>query len=102
MSTMVYKLVDGSEVIAGSGLSELREVIGDYSKVTLTKPRVLQVSQDPRTGQIAAGLMPWLLSDPDASVDINHSHIMTCVPAPSDLERNYLQQTSGLDLTSKL
>lgn len=90
------KLITGEEIVAKKD-PEL--VQGGHM---FQKLRSFHAVQDPQTGQVRAGLMPWLMSDPDAEVMIANQHIIAMVPASSEMEKAYLQQTSGLDLSSKM
>ena len=89
----VLKLVTGEELI---GRVECQTDID----ITISSPRVMRMYQTEQG--ISAGLVPWLMTAPDAQVDIKSSHIMTSVDCPKDVEDSYLQQTSKLDLTSKI
>ena len=83
------KLISGEELVA-------REV-GDGK---FDRPRVFQVTQTERG--MGAALVPYFISDPDAVIEINVSCVVSTIDAPAQLEKAYLQQTSSLDLTTKI
>lgn len=87
----VYK-IGQDEIIA-----KFVELKGDY--VVISKPRVLQIMMQ-QNGQGGAALVPWFLTDPDAEMMVAISHIIASIPATSDIEKMYIQQTTGLELAS--
>lgn len=89
---VVLKLITGEEVIAKEVMHELG--------MMYHQPRVIQMVQT-RTG-VQAGLVPWILSAPDAEVEINHSQIIARAEPTGDVEDSYLQQTSKIDLTTRI
>ena len=86
---VILKLLSGEELLAK------KESEGFYDK-----PRMLHMVQT--QDGVRAGLVPWLLSNPDAEVKISQHAIVAELVCPSDLESSYLQQTSRLDLSTKL
>lgn len=88
MSIVVLKLINGDEVIA-------KLVDGKYAK-----PRVFQMI--PTERGMSGALMPYIMSCPEETVDIASFAIVTTVEASKQIEDAYLQQTSGIDLSSKL
>ncbi len=89
MTIKVLKLISGEEIIAR-----------EEGQGTQSRPRVLQMMQTERG--MGAGLVPFIVSAPDETVTINQMAIVTVVDAPMQIETAYLQQTSSIDLTSKL
>lgn len=85
----VLKLVTGEELVT-------REV----EPGMFEKPRVFQMMQTERG--YGAALMPYIMSNPDACIKIKDSAIIVEMEAPKQMEDAYLQQTSGLDLSTKL
>jgi hypothetical protein len=67
----------------------LKLLSGKYSKV-----RVFQMTQQ------GAGLAPWMLLAPDSELEINPDAIVASISAASDVEKQYLQATSGIQLMS--
>lgn len=94
MKIKVYKFIDGSEVIA----KELSESVNAF---TLAKLRVIQVMPH-ESGRMGVGLMPWLIAAPDSDVTISKTQVMADIEVSSEIEGLYLQQTSSLDLTSRM
>ena len=89
MSIVVLKLMNGDEVIAK------REIDGRFAK-----PRDFHMI--PTERGMNGALMPYIMSCPDETVEIKASAIMSEVEASKQMEDAYLQQTSGIDLVSKL
>jgi hypothetical protein len=90
----VIKMGNGDEVLG----TVLESISGELH---VSRPRVFQVMQGPR-GDIQAGLMPWFMSDPDCECVINQDHVVAIITAPKQLEDSYLQQTSSIDLSTKI
>lgn len=88
MSIVVLKLINGDEVIA------------DLVNGVYKKPRVFQMI--PTERGMSGALMPYIMSCPDETVKIADHAIVTTVDASKQIEDAYLQQTSGIDLSSKL
>ena len=89
----VFKLSTGEEMIAG--------VVSESSSETVvSSPRTMQMMQTPHG--ISAGLVPWMLTSPDAEVAVKTNHIVASIDCPADVEQSYRQQTSKLDLTSRI
>ena len=95
-SIEVIKLVSGEEIIA---TVEDPTITGGILKVS--KVMLLHIVQ---TGpqQYGIQLFPYLRGAPDESFTIYHHAIITQVPAPDDLARSYLSQTSGIEVVSSL
>ena len=95
-----------SETIKVLKLKSTEEVVGRYELVTgfkdqahkLTKARQI-VMQPMGQGQIGIAMLPWLASNQDGEVVIRDNHL-ACEPmdAPEQLEKEYLQQTTGIAL----
>jgi hypothetical protein len=93
MDIKVIKLVSGEELIA----SVNENLSGQISYV---KPRVF-VMQHNQSGQVQAALVPYIMSAPDETIEINASAIVSIVSSVSkQLEDAYLQHTSSIDLTA--
>lgn len=85
MQVMILKMHSGEELIA------------NLSGNTYSKIRVFHVAED-MNGNARAGLMPWILSAPDASLEINENHISAQFEAPAEIERAYLEATTSIAL----
>jgi hypothetical protein len=102
-----FKLVTGEEVIAEVQdtftqklLQEIVRDVRDNVVYTLRRPHVLQVQQF-APGKFGMAMVPYTLSNPDLeTVTIPASHVITSFPAADNVEKQYLQQTSGLALPS--
>jgi len=92
-----FKLASGEEIIA-------RHVREEPKHMVVSKPRVVIVQQTgPKTLGIV-GLVPWMITSPDGDIRVR---IDSIVGEPdTDLAKNiedaYLQETSGIDLSSKI
>jgi len=88
---VAIKLSNGDEIIAK--VAEINE-----SKIIVTKPLLMVLSQDPRTGQPGVQMAPfWMMgADPVANYPINRSHIIVVVKANQDAAKSYVSQTTGL------
>ena len=92
MKVVTLKLINGDEIIG-------REVDDDTTDNTIlmSKVFVLRLHQGP-DGQVGVGMMPWMISE-DGEITIHRRNILAgpFIP-PSDMERGYLSQSSGLQL----
>ena len=87
-----FKAINDQEVIA-------RLIDETDEHYTIEKARVLATQPGKNKGEITIGLVPWFMGDPDGTVDVSKAHIFARLTTPpKELERGYLQQTSGLDL----
>jgi FAD/FMN-containing dehydrogenase len=89
------KLSNGDELIAK---------IADQNPQTLfvTKPMLMILSQDPRTGQPGVQMAPFWIMGADSSVKfpIAQNHVVCMVKANADATKNYISQTSGIAIPS--
>lgn len=87
------KISNGDEIIAK--ISDI-----DTGTVTVTKPFLMVLSQDPRTGQPGVQMAPFFMlgGDQAGKFPINRSHIMCMVLANKDAKAGYTQQTTGLTI----
>lgn len=88
MGVMIIKMVSGEEIL-------VKEETGEN---VFSKPRVMQVMQD-QSGEMRAGLVPWIITAPDATVTISKMAIAAILDAPLDVEKSYLSSTSGIALS---
>lgn len=91
---LLMKLVSGEEVIG-------KEVEEKDNKIVLSDVRVIVAHPGPN-GQMAVGMIPWMVGAPESNIEIDKSRIMG-IPAgeiPKQLEDGYLQQTSGIAFAS--
>ena len=87
------KLSNGDEIVA-----KIVEI--DANTLIVSKPLLMVLTQDPRTGQPGIQMAPfWLMgSDPQSTYPINRSHTIVVVKANRDVVKNYLSQTTGLEI----
>lgn len=96
MNIKLFKLISSEEIIA--------KVVGsDTSSWTLEAPMIIQLSQV-APGQVGVMLMPWIVGNQKTNVTLKTSTmaISEPIPAAKELEDQYLQQTSGIQLTKGL
>lgn len=92
MNIMAVKIASGEEIVA--------EVIEQLDgSIQCRRPRVVQMMQTQQG--VGAGLVPYIMSAPDATIPINPDCIVAKVKVGSQIERAYTQEVSGLDLTTK-
>jgi hypothetical protein len=91
MDVMILKMTNGDEVVT-------EYVNEEENCVVVNRPRTLQMMQGPQGIQM--GLMPWIISAPESKCTISKESIACSMIAPDDISKAYLQQTSGIQLTS--
>lgn len=100
-----FKLITGEEVIAEVQDTKTQQLlqedardIRDAALYTLRRPHVLQVQQV-APGKFGMAIVPYTLSNPDLEeVVIPASRVITIFGVADSIEKQYLQQTSGLAL----
>ena len=93
MEVRIFKMPNGDEIIGSS--------TGDGSNWYITKPRLVTMSMD-QHGHPRLGLMPWVLLAPDEKFPVHTNNILTSVEANKEVTDLYLQQTTSLDLSTRL
>lgn len=93
MKISVLKLSSGEEVIA-------RETAYIDNTSKYSKPMVLQMMQTQQG--MGVTMVPYIMSAPDATIQINQDLIVCKVDASKQIEDAYLQQTSGIDLSGRM
>lgn len=89
-----FKAINDQEIIA-----RLIEETDEH--YTIEKARVLATQPGNQPGQLTVGLVPWFMGDPDGTVDVSKAHVFARLhSAPKELEKGYLAQTSGIDLSA--
>jgi hypothetical protein len=89
MKVIAVKFPQGDEIIGR--LAEETE-----TSITLESPRAIGI-QESQNG-VGLGFMPWLLSNPEATVVIDRSQIAAVFEPRADIEKAYIQQTSRIQL----
>jgi len=87
---VILKTLVGEEIIA----TRCMEGENVFEKV-----RVFRISSDGQGGT-KAGLVPFFVVAPDAVLPINQALILSEITCPPDVERAYLEATSGIMLTA--
>jgi hypothetical protein len=101
MAVKAFKLLSGEE-LAGEVTDE------DSETFTLDKARQLGLVQIPVPGmpepQVVPQFVPWLLGNPEGKDLPLRKSAVTSGPyeLPAPLEKLYLEQTSGLDLSTRI
>lgn len=104
MSVRSFKLVSGEEVVGEviankSGnqiLSESTTYAGGITSYTVKRPHVLQFQQI-GPGQVGLAFVPWALSNPSIDkIEIPASAVIVVFNPDPQVERQYLEQTSGI------
>lgn len=101
MAVRTFKLINGEE-ITGEVTDE------DNETFTLDKARQLGLVQLPIPGhpepQVVPQFVPWLLGNPEGKNLTIRKTSIAAGPSelPDALEKLYLEQTSGLDLSTRL
>jgi hypothetical protein len=49
-------------------------------------------------GQIGIGLMPWIMTSNDDVVEVSLNNVITILPVKKEIEKMFLEQTTGLTL----
>ena len=99
MSDVVaLKLVSGDEIVA-----ELKSARFEAEKVTvytLKRPHLLKF-QDMGRGQVGLAFIPYTLSNPTIeTIDLPGSAVMFTFSPSGQVEKQYLEQTSGIALAT--
>lgn len=102
-----FKLVTGEEVIAEVRDPKVQELLQETFRITrdevtytLRRPNVLQFQQM-APGKFGMAMVPYTLSNPDLeTVKIPASKVITVFDVADNVEKQYLQQNSGIALAS--
>lgn len=93
----IFRMNSGEEVVSEYKINDDVE----YPYV-LIKPQIL-VPVSESSGGVTIAIMPWLLSNPNGSINVKSGAIQGKVEdVPDRLEAQYLQRTSSIDLTSSM
>lgn len=92
----VFKLLSGEEIVA-------KVVKRDKEGLILEKVRTLSITPTGEQGKIGMNLIPFMLTCMDGEIVLPESSIL-CKPRKVDdnLERYYLEQTTGLSIASSV
>ncbi len=90
MKTISMKLVSGEELI-GRYVSETAILI------TITHARTMGLQQD-QQGRYGVGMMDYILANKDCEISIFKDKLITMYEPAAEVEKVYLEQTSGIQL----
>jgi hypothetical protein len=90
MNVIAMKMTNGDEL-----LGRLMGEYSDYYEVSHLQTAILQ--QD-REGRFGLAMMPYLVTNTDAAVQVRKVNIVCVFDPDTDIEKNYLQRTSGIAL----
>jgi hypothetical protein len=97
-NVMSFKMISGEEVVAE--LVSTKTITENSSPISYTvrRPHVLQF-QPVGPGQLGLAFVPWTLSNPAIErLEIPASAILLTFTPVDKVERQYLEQTSGISL----
>ena len=89
MKVIAIKFPQGDEVIG-------RLAAETDTTITIESPRAIGIQENEKG--VGLGFMPWLLSAPDATVEIDRNQVAALFEPRADIEKAYLQQTPRIQL----
>ena len=92
-----------SQKVVALKLSTGEEIIGrveNRTEQTITVDRPNIIGLVPSQGGIHIQLMPWFASNQTGSVEINAAHVVGETEPAGELEKGYLEKTSGISLVT--
>lgn len=95
---MSFKMVSGEEVVAELVSTVTLTPDGPPRSYTVRRPHILQF-QPVGPGQLGLAFVPWTLSNPAIErLEIPASAVLLTFEPADKVERQYLEQTSGISL----
>lgn len=91
----VFKLINGDEIV-GNVKEKMEGINTVYS---VSKPRQMVIVQNTAKGPVS-GLIPWVLSAPDATIELTKDKIFSQAPVTKDVEDYYFEVTSSIALVA--
>ena len=91
MKTIAMKLVSGEELI-GRYVSETSD------QIFVTHVRTIGLQQD-QQGRFGVGMMDYILANKDCQIKISTDKIIASYQPAAEVEKAYLSQTSGIQLS---
>jgi hypothetical protein len=91
MTVQAIKLVTGEELLA-----DVERTVGG---ITIKNPLVVQVKAGPQGYTV--GFYPWTLMN-SGDITINDHALVSVFDVPGDVEANYIQNTTGIQIASGL
>jgi len=96
-TVVLFKLSTGEEIVG-----QINEAEADADQIVIVKPRTLMMVQGRSPQEMGMTLVPFLMGNQDGDIAVFRNHIVATSKPNADLEKGYLQNTTGLDLTSKM
>lgn len=98
-SVKSFKMVTGEEVVAEVVDTKFASLSTDaVVSYALRRPHILQFQQIGQ-GQLGLALVPWTLSNPAIDrLDVPAAAVVLSFDPSAEVERQYLQQTSGISI----
>lgn len=95
-----FKVQGGQEVVAE--VVGTTEFCGSTISIKMKRPHILQFQQQ-RDGSVGLVFIPWTLSNPDIrELDVPISAILFSFETSAQVEKQYLQQTSGIEIATAM
>ncbi len=92
-NVITLKLSSGEEIIS-------RVVKRDETTIILDRPNMIGMVPAGPDGQVGIQLLPWIASNQDSKeVKVSLAHIVAEIVPNDELEKGYLQRTSGIALS---
>lgn len=87
------KLISNEEIVA-------KLVEQDATTVTITKPLLLSISVDERTGKPGLQMYPFFMlgADGEEKIPLRRDHIIAIVASRDDVKSGYIHNTTGLTI----
>jgi len=85
----------------GEGI--LKSGIQSVNAVAVTNPLAIVPQQDPNSGGVRVGLMPFSFTlEEDTEIIWDSSHFLTAFKAHKEMEQLYIKHTSNIQIASSL
>lgn len=103
-----FKMISGEEIVAeirsvNRKMNATLDPLGqsEILSYTVRRPHILQF-QPVAPGQLGLAFVPWTLSNPEIEVvEIPATAVMLTFTTSAKVEKQYLQQTSGISLDTR-
>lgn len=105
MSEIVsFKMITGEEIV--TELKSTMSLMGSdkATSYVVRRPHILQFQQVPgRPGQLGLAFVPWTLSNPEIdTLEIPASSVLVKFSPASQVEQQYIQQTSSIQIAKTI
>lgn len=95
-NVQVFKLSTGEEIIA-----RVIRWVPDNETVVLDRARTVITVPAPDGQSLMIRMIPTLASNQDGEIELNDNHIVFKVSPNKELEKGYLESTTGLQLLTE-